>query len=361
MRFFSFGSDHMTFHLTKAVVCGELYNTSNYTVHGWVGLQGYDRPLMLQLTGNPKADLAGRGIRFEARNALLLDPNDAPLDLSDLAWQQVGPTGTMTTTSDVAGSNSLHLEWSGQNGRIVIELPDPIIHFLDHDDEDDDEDDADWGVDDDRQLSDALIDMDDPFSSPELNSPSEFEDADSEFSFNDEEDEEDEDPYGLLPPELHAQFEQEAWDTDRAIDPEGSSSAPDTNDSDDGDITVRELRLMDELIERGEGDLIRTIFDEPIRLPRPNKVSADEVEPLLKLLLAQLAQFGIALDVCEHFSPHDSYRLLIDEICPRQRAYPELRNTQWVQHFMTCDYCPECNAETEREFSEQESHREDEE
>ena len=77
----------------------------------------------------------------------------------------------------------------------------------------------------------------------------------------------------------------------------------------------------------------------------------------LKTLLAQLALFGISLDICEHFTPRDAYRLLLEEICPGETAYPELRNTQWVQHFMTSEFCPACEAEFDREYEQRERQR----
>ena len=56
---------------------------------------------------------------------------------------------------------------------------------------------------------------------------------------------------------------------------------------------------------------------------------------------------GIALDVCEHFSPRDCYGLLRDTILAEPSVYMELVGTSWVQHVMTSEYCADCEAEFE--------------
>ncbi len=156
----------MAFRLNDAVVCGELINTRKNSTHGWLGLRGFTRPLSLQLTGNCSPDLAGKHIRFEMRNPPE-DQGDAAesaedekamlekLDLGDLAWQQIGPTGTMTAAHKVRHADCspeelymrcklkeppptewkrcLYLEWYSQNGRVVLEMVDPIIEFVEPD------------------------------------------------------------------------------------------------------------------------------------------------------------------------------------------------------------------------------------
>src|SRR5690606_19587138 len=69
--------------------------------------------------------------------------------LQGFAWQQVGPTGVMTTQPDAADKASLnpgaalaspqrapklYLEWFGQNGRVVVEVDDPQIELLEYND-----------------------------------------------------------------------------------------------------------------------------------------------------------------------------------------------------------------------------------
>jgi hypothetical protein len=100
---------------------------------------------------------------------------------------------------------------------------------------------------------------------------------------------------------------------------------------------------------------LNELFDGPLKCPLPDQLGDEEVEEALKRLLAQLALYGVALDVCEHFSPREVYRLLLEQVCTEERAYPELRNTQWVQHYSTSDYCEQCQAEMDREFEQQQN------
>lgn len=357
----------MALRLSDLVVCGEIENTTHYTVTGWLKFKNHPRPLRLQLTGNCSPDLQGRRLRFQTRDAEQLEEEEGGNadDLSrseipaNLAWQQIGPTGTMTADRQIKVAECspdewrqrcklgepppfewkpcLYLEWFSQNGRVVLEMPDPVLKFLSQaeweaDDADGDPEGAAWDPDD--ALFSELEDADDLsfFDSAALDDGSELDDDDEE------EEESADDPYHLVSDELQEQLDRQAAAMDRSI----------RDETDDDSRSLRELELMDELIESGDGQPISTLFDDPIKLPRPEQLSDEEVEQELKRLLAQLAVFGIALDVCEHFTPRDMYRLLLDEICTEENAYPELRNTQWVQHFMTSEFCEKCDAEFEK-------------
>jgi len=363
----------MVVRLDGLVVCGEISNTRQYSTHGWIELIGQDKPLVLQLTGDCDPDLRGKRFRFEARASDAASNRQA--EWPKLAWQQVGPTGTMTAdrtvrTLDGSARDSglgeqradppagqprpcLYLEWFSQNGRVVLELPDPTIEFL-HDDEHDAYEEAIGLFEGDTEIEfytagDESSQSNRPDADFHDGDTSEVDAGDADdapegVAFDDAERDSDEDPYGLFPADFNQQFEATArkLDFDIVGDEEASES-------------IRELELMDELIERGEGEIIGTIFDDPLRFPRPEQLDDDEVERQFKTLLAQLALHGIALDVCRHFTPRDAYGLLLDEICKEERAYPELRQTQWVQHFMTSEFCEECDAEMQIEFEDDES------
>lgn len=374
----------MALRLGDLVVRGEIFNTARYSVHGWLELRGWDHPMMLQLTGNCDPDLAGWHFRFEAQGG-----EDSPdgngesdsggIDLAGVARQQVGPTGIMTATRKVKvcdcsprelylrckldepppfeWKRCLYLEWFSQNGRVVIDLADPRIEFVEFVEP--------TGVStgelaaraQTEQSTDPAkstngpaappIPADEKFGAVIYNSP----EADSEEEPDEEEDEEEpdeeeDDPYGLFPKEMERQFDAEAYQIDRALEDDEAKSQD-----------LREMELMDDLIENSPGEPLVTIFDDPVRLPRPDQLGDEEAEEALKSLLAELALFGIALDICEHFTPREAYRLLVEEICPEERAYPELRNTQWVQCFSTSDFCEACEAEFDREFEEHERRR----
>jgi hypothetical protein len=354
----------MAWRLGDLVVCGEIINRRNYSTHGWIQLRGHETPLLLQLTGNCDPDLYGRHVRFEVPEERRATHEEPTTDLKKLAWQQVGPTISMTAERKVRAldcpvdeylerrergedpptewKRCLYLEWNSQNGRMVVELIDPVLEFVEWDGTTregeplalPDEEQIDGGG---LQITEFEIGEDGQATIRDLSSGSE----------DDEEEDATDDPYDLFPDDLQQQFDAETSETDRSLD-----------DDDEGvSQTIREMELMDDLIEGGEGEPIGTLFDSPVKLPRPDQLTDEEIEPALKTLLTHLAMCGIALDVCEHYTPRDAYRLLIEEICVEERAYPQLRGTQWVQHFMTSEHCPACDEQAERDFQEYERKR----
>jgi hypothetical protein len=333
----------MSLHLGDWVECGEIYNTRRYSVHGWIQLRGREQPVVLELTGNCGPDLAGWHCRFQAQEG----QTGAPCTPPAIAWEQIGPTGTMTAARKVDGGEPaeqsprcLYLEWFGQNGRVVVELPDPVLEFVE------------------------FVELPDAWSVPppaDIVPPPVADDEAVDQPAEEDEEEEEEAPgacdcFSVVSQELERQFELRAEETDRAIaDHEADADASD----EDKPQLLREMELMDELIEGGEGELICGLFEGPLRLPCPDAVDNAGVEEALKSLLAELARFNIAVDVCEHFTPRDAYRLLVERICPQERAYPELRSTQWIQHFSTAEFCERCEAESARELDDYDRHRGD--
>ncbi len=85
----------MAIRLNDLVVCGEINNNTKNSVHGWLGLEGHKDPLVFELTGNCEPDLAGQYVRFEISSALGSN-GITKLDLSSMAWRQIGPTGKIT-------------------------------------------------------------------------------------------------------------------------------------------------------------------------------------------------------------------------------------------------------------------------
>ncbi|MEN6625159.1 MAG: hypothetical protein ABFD69_02905 [Candidatus Sumerlaeia bacterium] len=53
------------------------------------------------------------------------------------------------------------------------------------------------------------------------------------------------------------------------------------------------------------------------------------------------------IDICQHYSLRDVYRLLYDNMHDEWRFHPELAGTGWVQHYSTWEYCKECERELE--------------
>lgn len=362
----------MALRLTDLVVRGEIFNTRWYSVHGWLELQGQESPLHLELTGNCCPDLAGWHIRFEsrtARNDVEGESESAPL--AGLAWQQIGPTGTMTAARKVKvvppsvvklhprfelnesspkeedWRRCLYLEWFSQNGRVLVELADPILEFVEFVEIKEvppadgrspiltceEEDEAADGP----GITAIEIDEDGEPQARDLNPPSDEEGGIEEEEPN---------PYRLIPEELERALDSQSREVDRAIQQDDEQSR-----------SMWETELMDDLIARSEGEPLASLFDDTLRFRRPDQLDDEQVEVELKTLLSQLALFGVALDVCQHFTPRDVYRLLVEKVCLHERAYSELRGTQWVQHFATSDFCRSCEEEFEREYEEEELRR----
>ncbi len=371
----------MALRLGELVVCGELRNTQKNSTCGWLGLKGFKRPLTFELTGDCAHDLFGRHIRFEVRDPPKEDDTAddteeseaaklEAIKLTGLKWQQIGPTGTMTAARRVRAADCsteellfrlkhdepppmkwkrcLYLEWFGQNGRVVVEMVDPRIEFVaadDHDSSDQDE------VHDDE----SPIGDDSSFEGHGLSITAFHLNENSDVDISDvtppqcEDDvscDECGDPYKLIPDELQKHLDAQTREADQAL-----------SGGDESDETIRELELLDDLIDRGEGEPLGMLFDGPVKLPSPDSLDDVQVETELKGLLARLALCGIALHMCEHYTPREAYRLLVEHLCMEETGYPELRPTQWVQHFLTSEFCEACEAELAREFEEKKRHK----
>ena len=326
----------MVWRLDDVVVCGEIINRRKNSVHGYLGLRDRDQPVMLQLTGNCGPELAGRHLRFEVREGALPDQYD--FDAARFATQQVGPTGRMTigrppnAEDSSSGPLCLHLEWFSQNGRVILEILDPVIEFVEGEL---------LGGPSERALEQPGDVQDDPCDGDviEVEDPLSFLQDDPDAKLQEE-------PYGLFPGDLQGQLDREAAEIDEAIRL-------------DGDDETREMfAKWDEMFSGDKDEPISTLFDPPLKLYPADSLDDQQIAQGLDLLLARLALHGIALDMCEHYSPRDAYRLLTERILPEEQVYPDIVSTGFVYHYMSCEYCPQCEAEMDGEF-EQDDPRED--
>ena len=127
----------MAWHIEEQVIRGEIDNRTRGKTTGRIWLVGRDRPVTLELTGNPWRDLAGHVLRFS-------NPSPKPGATEGFAVEQRGAVGDMTASTKVKvpevspeeltecyrtgrsfpwhWGNALYLEWFGAaNGRVVIE------------------------------------------------------------------------------------------------------------------------------------------------------------------------------------------------------------------------------------------------
>jgi hypothetical protein len=307
-------------------------------------------------------------------------------DICGLRWEQIGPTGTMTADRQVRvfdcsfeefyrrakldeppptqWKRCLYLEWFSQNGRVVLELPDPVLEFVER---------IDWSQGQDRveEVASDLGDADFPASSPpasglgiteiHINEVGQPEIAEQFFSAGNDDDELDvvdfsedceeneDDPFHLFPNDLQKQLDTQAYHTDWLLKSESEyGEKPES---------IREMELMDFLIENSDGEAFDSFCHIPVTLEKMDFLNDEQVEQALKDILGQMALYGVALDVCKHYSGRMAYRLLLEEIIPQEHFYPELRGTSWVQHYCTHEFCPDCDAEMDIKFQELEQRR----
>jgi hypothetical protein len=331
--------------LSGHVIAGELFNTRPYSTHGWLALRGERSPMIFQLTGNCSAELQGKHLRFSIPEDRPLPPAAVPLEPKTLAWQQVGPTEALNIRREGART-VLHLAWQSQNGDVVVELVDPELEWVDDEKEDQAQATADAPSDEDIFISHRADDEEGFHSAFDVPPP----DADALAD----------DPYELFPPGLDAELtdgedpfavpnhppaEKRPWDeVIPGLDPE----------------TKRMYEEWDEVTDGSKDVPFSEAFDPAIVVYTPEQLDslADEaVETALKQLLARLALLGVAVAVCEHFTPRLAYRMIVEEILPSHGVHPRLPQIGWVQHYDTSEFCRKCEEKFDREFEEYERER----
>jgi hypothetical protein len=367
----------MAWRLENSVIRGELFNLRPNSVHGWLELRGAPSLVHLGLTGNMGAGLFGKRVQFETALADEEDESEegepqaagstSQPDFEAIEIQQIGPTGVMKLVRSpaVPGTGQenvlLTLQWFSQNGEMSIDLVNPRLEFVVGDEDpkiqaDDDEDDGESVF-----IKDSEEDL------PEFP-----EDADED------------DPYGLFPPQLEEQLEGETRSPEIAAIDEGAladgESEPATGLEDPladypfegrpkrrwdevipdiDDQTKRLYESWDEIFEGKKDVPLCTIFDPPLSIYPVDKLNDAEVESAFKVILRRLAMHSVALDMCEHFTCRDAYRLLVEEILPKYPVYPGLPLTGYVQHYSTWEYCRKCDEEFEAKWQAEEKEREE--
>ncbi|HUW61625.1 MAG TPA: hypothetical protein VMZ06_11510 [Candidatus Bathyarchaeia archaeon] len=363
----------MAYRLGEYVIYGELWNTRHYSTHGGIILRG-EQPgqevqVRLELTGDCERDLRGKHIRFEPGEE---DKGEAVFREEDnrgFQISQIGPTGTMTAQGwarvlpcsveefmrrselgeppPTPWKRRLYLEWFSQNGRVVIEMADPVVEVCVRESRDED-DEGEWELLPNLALPPRAIEPG-AVTGPEITA----------IHLDGDEVrterwtplppgpvEEDEAPSSAM---LQRQLDAEAAAIDRAMRGETESSDDDESESE----ATHEMELIDYCMDHCEEQPISSLLDGTDKLRLADELNDKEVEAELKTLLARMAMLGIALDVCEHFTPRDCYRLLKDKVLPEPHAYAELIGTGWVTHIPTYEYCEICEAMAELEFKDE--------
>lgn len=319
----------MPFDLSDYVTGGFVLNKGEYSTWGRLGLRGYPHVVMFELTGYPCADLMGKHTEFDVpENDREPTPEDIAA-LKSLKDRHIGPTGRMTAEHrpDAGGPDAercLYLEWWSGNGHVVIELPISKVRFLTE-----------------AEIAErekmAREEMDEWIRESKVQSETAEDDAPDDYLSDDDEDE----GFNLLPDDFNAEMEQKA----RALDREAIPPDPETREF------VREMELLDDLMEGKREETPVGGFLDGLEIPPPSSIHSDaEAEQYLKPLLARLAFFGTTVDVCEHFTPKNGYRILVDLLLPELGVYEPLIGSSYVHHICAYEVCEECVAKAEAEY-----------
>ncbi len=336
----------MALEIGAFVLGGQVDNSRRNSVFGFLQL-AEDYYLHLQLTGNAEPPLAGQGVQFsvfaEGETATTPHPEAAslPEDILALSRRQAGVCSSLQVEYLSEGSDEvfLRMDWFSQNGPVSMNLRARLVTLPDDGDGSDD--------------VEALSEID-------------FEETDPSLSDMDDDEEDSDDPFGLFGKELMDQINPSGGDASDG-DPANDSSSPgkdswiegpwsegpwgdgveDWQNQEDMDPETRALHAQwDEIFSGKKDQPLPYLFEKTLRLPRPDAVETDEEAwPLVVAILEQLARLSFVLDVCEHYTPLQTYRLLMEEVLQNAQVHPNLAASEIVQHYSTSDYCAECEAE----------------
>lgn len=200
----------------------------------------------------------------------------------------------------------IYFEWYSQNGRVVLELLDPILESAGQYDRLADPepepvpDPDDFGP---PCITAISLDDDGVFGISSVSPP----DADAE---------EDDDPFGLFPKGLSQQISQSSLDAESVDDSlqhkeqlPWSDDEPQTPRSWDEIIpgidpeTKAMYEQWDEVTPGTKDEPLTWLYESPLCLPKPDNVF-DEQQAWIALhsLLAAMALRGVAFDMCPHFT-----------------------------------------------------------
>lgn len=122
----------MAWRPTHLLIEGELDNTINGKVTGFMKFYGLEEPIKFNLEGNFHRDIRGAKIRFCSDDYMEENENEAKEYMSRFSQEQIGKTG------DITGGFPPHdygkypyIEWySNENGRCVLELEPEQLEIL---------------------------------------------------------------------------------------------------------------------------------------------------------------------------------------------------------------------------------------
>lgn len=356
----------MAWRIGDYVVGGELIHSRRNSVLGWLDF-GNDCGIRFELTGNLSGDLEGRHLRFTVTRQAS-DNSAESRELQHLEMLQIGVVGTVVLrvirvprvsaaefyercrrgeSPPTDEKPCLYLEWYSQNGRVVAEIVDPHIEYVSATDEN-------LPPVEPEPLPDQTGNQGLAVSGYQIDADGQV----HEFELTSGDEDRTDDPYKLFPENfdalLTASSQNETADEDSL---EGATSAAKLGKRSWEEVIPGidpETKLMyeqwDEMVDGTKDVPLCTLFDPPIRLPPAEQLTDRGVAEMLDALLIRLAMHRVALDMCEHYSPRDAYRYLVEEILPEANIYPKISQTGFIQHYSTWEKCSQCDADFEARY-----------
>jgi len=291
------GINLMIQELSNLCLAGEIDNTTNNRIDGWLRLGGMAAPVILEITGNCGDGLQGKRILFERP----LSPGCLSTEeqLSGLAFHQVGAAGNISWTSNAgSGQGMLLIEWYSQNGHMRIDWPEIAVQFRE------------------PHVASAPVSVVNPLDFSSI--------PPARWTWS---------------PSLMTQVNETASSHESTI------HAGDPWNTDIDNL----YQFLDEL---GDGSCDMPIISQLESPPSPDltgQMRPAEIQEALRDLVAQLARLGISVNICPHFSAERALRWLVEEVIYEEQVHPRMVCHGYVSFYMTSDRCPDCSLEFGRD------------
>lgn len=325
----------MAWRLADSFVEGFLNTINPKSTFGVIALHGMDTAVSIQLTGDAGDSLRGRLFEFR-RSPTAPPPAAMP---PGLVAMQIGPVGDMylrmvkVPKGDYLTAYEkklplefdwvplLYLEWSSQNGRVVLEVADPLI----------------------------VIEKGDPFPDVELAPVPPADDSAAglsvtAISIDDDGEASVEDYFAGLDDE---QGDEEDDDLEAHLERLNEEKEAAMRGADPA--FEREMELGERLVREDEGEFLAS-FLMPQHLPHPDDVTEEQAHVHVMSLLGELALRSVAVHLCPHCSWREAYRYVVDELIHRKRVPAEIKGSGWTMNYDYGETCPECIAEIEEKY-----------
>ena len=290
------GINLMIQELSNLCLAGEIDNTTNNRIDGWLRLRGMASPVILEITGNCAEGLQGKRVLFQRSVSAdcLVDKEE----LVGLAFHQVGAAGNIDWSADDGDRGRLVVQWYGQDGQMKIEWPRAVVEFRD-----------------------SHV----PSMSATTAAPLDF---------------------SSIPPARWA------WSPSLTTGAEETSSGREFPTIQAGDPWTTDIdhlyQFLDELGDGSHDVPIVSLLESPPSHELPAGMRPAQVQEALRDQIAQLARLGVSVNICPHFSAERALRWLLEEVIFEEQIHPRMVCHGYVSFYMTSDRCAECNLEFDR-------------